>query len=240
MLLKGKILQTLKTRYKHLGFGEKTFDAVAAMLETTVTDESEIDTATGGVEPLLKAFQGDADKRVTDAIAKQKGYKEGNENGLTTPENDDVPGWAQGLIAANRALMDKVSALENGKATESRQATLESLLKDTPESFRQMKLRDFVRMNFRDEHEFETYKAELEAGLEEVRPLFGEQGLGKIPQPMPGRTTKGGISVDTQTYIDARKAEREGRGVVPGKPIFGATADAAAVSAGVGKQVFHS
>src|SRR6218665_1132140 len=133
MILKGKILQTLKTRYKNLGFGEKAFDAVATLLESTVTDENEIDTAIGGVESLLKAFQGDADKRVSDALYKQKNNKESGNQSLT--ENDEVPGWAQGLIESNRALLAKVHALENGKTTESRKETIEALLKDTPESF---------------------------------------------------------------------------------------------------------
>jgi len=240
MTLKGKILQTLKTKYKNLGFGEKTFDAVATLLETSVTDESEIDTAIGGIEALLKAFQGDADKRVTDAIAKRKTHTESNETGNENkPENDDVPNWAQGLIESNRALLAKVNALEGGKTTETRKEALEALLKDTPEKFRQMKLRDFARMTFGDETEFEAYKTELETGLEEVRPLFSEQGSGKIPQPMSGRANKNGISLDTQAYIDARKAESEGRGATTGKPVFGQKADTK-VNAGIGKQVFNS
>ncbi|RYU93817.1 hypothetical protein [Emticicia agri] len=241
MTLKGKILPLLKTKYKHLGFGERAFDAVATLLETTVTDESEIDNAMSGVEPLLKAFQGDADKRVTDAIARQKSGKTSNETvkeSLT--ENDDVPAWAQGLIESNSALMAKVNALESGKTTESRREILEALLKDTPESFRQMKLRDFARMSFSDESEFETYKTELETGLEEVRPLFGEQGSGKIPPPMPGKSGKNGISLDTQAYIDARKAESEGRGATMGKPVFGEKAEHKPTNTGMGKQIFNS
>lgn len=241
MILKGKILQALKTRYKNLGFSEKAFEAVATFLETSVTDESEIDTATGGVESLLKAFQGDADKRVTDAIAKQKTNKNLNETGgESLTGNDDVPGWAQDLIESNKALSAKVSALENGKTVESRTARLEALLKDTPESFRQMKLRDFARMSFRDESEFEAYKTELETGLEDIRPLFSEHGSGKLPQPMPGKTNKSGISPDAQAYIDAKKAESEGRGATTGKPVFGDKPEGKAANAGIGKQVFNS
>lgn len=241
MLVKGKILQVLKTRYKNLGFSEKAFDAVAALLETSVTDESEIDAATGGVEPLLKAFQGDADKRVSDAIARQKAGKKNNEpGGESLTENDDVPGWAQGLIESNRALLQKVSALENGRTAESRTATLETLLKDTPELFRQMKMRDFARMSFRDDNEFEAYKTELETGLEDIRQLFSEQGSGRIPQPMPGKTTRNGISADTQTYIDARKTENEGKSATAGKPVFGPDAAIKPANAGIGKQVFNS
>lgn len=63
--MKDKILTALKTKFKTLGFGEKAFDGVADFLSKTVTEEKDIETAIGGVEPLLKAFQGDADKRVT-------------------------------------------------------------------------------------------------------------------------------------------------------------------------------
>lgn len=59
--MKEKILVALKTKYKTFGFGEKAFDGVADYLSKTVTDESQIETAIGGVEGLLKAFQGDID-----------------------------------------------------------------------------------------------------------------------------------------------------------------------------------
>jgi hypothetical protein len=70
--MKEKILAALKTKYTNLGFGEKAFAGVAEYLATTVTEENQIETAIAGVEPLLKSFQGDIDKRVNDAVAKTK------------------------------------------------------------------------------------------------------------------------------------------------------------------------
>ena len=55
--MKTKILSKLKTKYSNLGFGEKAFDGVADYLSKTVTEESQIEAAIAGVEPLLKAFQ---------------------------------------------------------------------------------------------------------------------------------------------------------------------------------------
>ncbi|WP_337043856.1 hypothetical protein [Emticicia sp. 17c] len=241
MLLKGKILQTLKTRYKNLGFSEKAFEAVATWLETGITEESEIDTAIEGVEPLLKAFQGDADKRVTDAITRQKADKETDARRANLGHDEQLPLWAQELLESNRNLLAKVSVLESGKALETRRATLENLLKETPEWFRQMKLKDFDLITFKDDTEFEHYKTELEASLEEIRQQAGEQGAGRFPKPIVGRTNKGGVSADTQTYIEARKAQHDGKAAPVGKQVFSAGIEPAGVpTRTTGKSIFNS
>ena len=69
--MKTKILESLKTRYKTLGFSDKAFNGVADYLAKTVTDETNIETSTEGVEGLLKAFQGDSD-RLRNEIAELK------------------------------------------------------------------------------------------------------------------------------------------------------------------------
>ncbi len=74
--MKTKILSQLKTKYANLGFGEKAFDGVADYLSKTVTEESQIEAAIAGVEPLLKAFQGDVDKVRTEKSELQKQYDE--------------------------------------------------------------------------------------------------------------------------------------------------------------------
>ncbi|WP_349932094.1 hypothetical protein [Bacteroides faecis] len=70
--MKEKILVALKTKYKTFGFGDKAFDGVADYLSKTVTEESQIETATSGVEGLLKAFQGDIDTVRNEKTGLQK------------------------------------------------------------------------------------------------------------------------------------------------------------------------
>lgn len=72
--MKEKILAALKTKYSNLGFGAKVLDGVASILEKSVTDESQIETAVGGVEPLLKVFQSDADRARTEYNALKGQY----------------------------------------------------------------------------------------------------------------------------------------------------------------------
>lgn len=100
--MKDKILAALKTKFHNLGFTEKAFGGVADYLAATVTEETQIETAIGGVEPLLKAFQGDIDTRVTTALAKQKAEFERKPADPPKPSDppkpgDDVPQWAKDM-----------------------------------------------------------------------------------------------------------------------------------------------
>lgn len=102
--MKEKILAALKTKYSNLGFGAKVLDGVAAILEKSVTDESQIETAVGGVEPLLKVFQSDADRARTEYNALKGQYDVlkakveasaagGGEQGKKNAPDDEEPAW---------------------------------------------------------------------------------------------------------------------------------------------------
>ena len=102
--MKEKILAALKTKYSNLGFGAKVLDGVASILEKSVTDESQIETAVGGVEPLLKVFQSDADRARTEYNALKGQYDvlkakveasaaAGGEQGKKNAPGDEEPAW---------------------------------------------------------------------------------------------------------------------------------------------------
>ena len=102
--MKEKILAALKTKYSNLGFGAKVLDRVASILEKSVTDESQIETAVGGVEPLLKVFQSDADRARTEYNALKGQYDVlkakveasaagGGEQGKKNAPDDEEPAW---------------------------------------------------------------------------------------------------------------------------------------------------
>ena len=115
--MKDKILVALKTKYKTFGFGDKAFDGVADYLSKTVTEEGQIETAIGGVEGLLKAFQGDIDtvrneksglQRQLDELKKQIENPKKKEN-----PKEDVPAWAQALIDSNKSLSERKTQISD-------------------------------------------------------------------------------------------------------------------------------
>lgn len=129
--MKEKILVALKTKYKTFGFGDKAFDGVADYLSKTVTEESAIETAIGGVENLLKAFQGDIDTVRNEKSGLQKQLDELKAKGDESkkddkqPPADDLDAKLEALINAKVApLQEKLTAYESKEAKATRQAQI--------------------------------------------------------------------------------------------------------------------
>ena len=70
--MKEKILLALRTKYAAFGLGDKVLDGVAESLSKTVTEESGVETAVSGVEPLLKSFQSNFDQLRNEKSGLQK------------------------------------------------------------------------------------------------------------------------------------------------------------------------
>src|SRR5690606_33914769 len=201
--MKEQILKALKIKFSNLGFGDKAFEGVAAYLATTVTEEDKIETAIGGVEPLLKSFQGDADKRVNDAIAKEKKEKstdKGDESKKDKQENkssddgksDDVPAWAKSLIEQNKTLQEKIQGIESVKTLESRKSVLEKKLEGLPEKVKTKFVKDFNRMSFSNDDEFNTFLTETESDIAEIKQDISNHNVKAFGKPIlaGGKTEK--------------------------------------------------
>jgi hypothetical protein len=101
--MKEKILTVLKTKYSNLGFSSKVLDGIASSIEKSVTDESQIETAVGGIESILKVFQSDFDRARTeygtlkgqyDELKKKAEASSANEGGQNEKnELDKEPEW---------------------------------------------------------------------------------------------------------------------------------------------------
>lgn len=174
--MKDKILQALKTKYKNLGLSEKALDGIATMLAVTTTDEANIETSIDGVNDLLVSIQSDADKRVNDAVAKVKQVKapeppKADETKVEEPKNE-TPEWA-------KALMSEVAALKAEKTVDLRKQTLEQKLKDVNPTFSAKILKDFQRMQFESDEDFDSYLAETEADAI----TFAKESVGSFGRP---------------------------------------------------------
>ena len=139
--MKEKILVALKTKYKTFGFGDKAFDGVADYLSKTVTEESQIETAIGGVEGLLKVFQGEVDfvRNEKSGLQKELDTLKGKIE-KPNPSPDEKPDMAK-IIAdavanAVKPLSDKLTQFETEKVQATRQEQILAKAKEygIPES----------------------------------------------------------------------------------------------------------
>lgn len=138
--MKEKILVALKTKYKTFGFGDKAFDGVADYLSKTVTEESQIETATSGVEGLLKAFQGDIDtvrnektglQKQLDELRKKIENPAPNPNPSPDEKKEDMATLiANAVSMAVKPLSDKLAQFETEKAQATRQEQVIAKAKD--------------------------------------------------------------------------------------------------------------
>lgn len=171
--MKDKILAALKTKFQNLGFGDKAFGGVADYLAATVTEESQIETAISGVEPLLKSFQGDIDKRVNDAVAKTKTELEkktedpkGNPNPKDGKENE-IPQWAKDMQA-------KLEAYEKKESQSALTSKLRDILKQKGVTESYLKR---INLSVNSENEIDQLATEVEADFLATKQDMINQGL---------------------------------------------------------------
>ncbi len=142
--MKQKIKVALKQKYSHTGLGDDVMDGVAAILAGNVTEETQIDTAVAGCEPLLKVVQGsldkernarsEAEKRVKELAEKQKAEPKTKED---ESKKDEPMGELSELKATIEALSSKLEGLtrENTQKTKLEQLTALLTEKKVPESY---------------------------------------------------------------------------------------------------------
>lgn len=212
--MKDKIKVALKTRYTNLGFGEKAFEGVADYLTIAIKEESEIDNIVNGVENLLKAFQSEIDGRVNTAVEKAK--KEKQEGGQTqqtatqTNQTDDTPAWAKSLIEANQNLTAKIAAIEGSHVSKTRQQTLSEKLKDAPKPFSDKILKDFQRMQFASDEDFQTYLTETENDINSAVQEFANNGLTGVSKPfVSGATANSSIEAAIKKHGELTAAQNQ-------------------------------
>ena len=222
--MKELILIALLNKYKSLGFSQKSFEGVADYLSKTVTEETAIETAIAGVEPILKSLQSDVDSRAA-AIAKAKADKEKDKGDdpekkkEPKKEGDDVPEWAKGLIESNNLLKAELNTMKSGKTFETRKQTLEAKLEKAQPKFKEKILKDFARMNFEKDEDFDSYLTETETDLVAVNQELANEGLGGGRKPFQATQTKEGVSTGVQSYIDSKDPKKAGAENLGGKEI---------------------
>ena len=219
--MKSKVLDALKAKFE--GVSEAILSRVAEKIAKTATAEDDVTTAVEGVtlQHLLESY---GDSRATEAqqsavtnYEKKHGLKEGKKVEKPTekkPEekNDDTPEWVKQLMESNKALTDRIAKLEGDKTATTRKSTLAKVLEKAPEKIRTRYEKDFARMSFADDDDFNAWVEEITPDVEGIANDFASKG------GVVGRT-KGGGSVTASgkdnPALQARIAEQQAETVAP-------------------------
>lgn len=216
--MKEKIIAALKTKYQNLGLSDAAFEAVALILSGSITDEANIETVINGVEASLKSFQSDVDRRVNTIKAENEKLKKqqskGQEQGgapaasgkdTTETKTDDMPAWAKALLEQNKTLTKGLAELRTGKVADTRKQVLETRLKDTDEKFRTKVLKDFGRMNFETDDDFNAYVDETVADSKDFAQTVIDKSLGAQGKPLQGTAAANAKAIDADIKAWAEK-----------------------------------
>lgn len=210
--LQQTVMSMLKPKVKAFGFSKKVVKSIAAEIadkldiEEDASDEdvnAKIEVAIAAVLPFMPMIQSQANSQLDEWKKAQTQNDDEDEEEDDDPKSksvskstknkdkktDEIPAWAQALIDSNKTLNDQLAAIKGEKITDTRRAKLGTLLKGT-KSFGDSKLRDFRRMKFDTDEDFDEFYAEVEADLKTFNQERANAGLEKLGLPVGGVKTK--------------------------------------------------
>lgn len=201
------VMSKLRPKVKAFGFSKNVLKSIAAEIadkldiEEEASDEdvnAKIDEAINAVLPYLPLIQSQANSQFDewkkantpnddddDDSDLDDETKPSNSNKSKGKKADDIPAWAKELIESNKSLSEQLSAMTGEKVADVRRSKLEKLLKGT-KSFGESKLRDFRRMKFDNDDEFDEFFSEVEEDLKVFNQERANAGLEKLGSPAIG------------------------------------------------------
>lgn len=236
MTLVEQILALLVTTFQ--GVRKDGLNQLARSLALTVKTEEEAKEVVGKltadqVKAFVSDWRKDADAEITKANQTYENglkakydfvEKKKPEEGGTPPANTGALDAAtvQEMITnavreATKGLQSEVSSLQSAAVTASRRETLVKELADVPEAYKAKVLKDFDRVaklgGFADENAFNEYLTETKNDVAAFGQELADRGLSLHEKPVLGSPNKDGVSAGVESYIQAKAAEAENKGL---------------------------
>lgn len=188
------VLKALKPKVASFGFTKKEIESAAAVIadNLNLNENAEeevvnaaVDKAVNTMIPVLQLAQSQASRTIERFKSERKKESEeekeeeiDDDNGdklpvvkktpTPRPTKEVPPEWVNSLINTVAELREELGGLKNEKLVNSRKQRLENALKDTG-VMGQQTLRDFAKMKFETDEEFDDYLAEVETSVKDFR-----------------------------------------------------------------------
>lgn len=205
MDLKKKVFLKLKTGAQAFGYKRDELMSVAAhiadnlKLDENASEEDvedAVDAAVSDCIPFLKYGQSMATRVINDSKLKddhddddddddddnnQKTSSKKSPKTTSTPK-DETPAWAKELQKSVETLANQVETMKGEKVTTGRKERLSKLLADTG-TYGEAALKNFERMSFKDDDDFDDYFTSVEEDLAKFKQQMADSGLAHLTNP---------------------------------------------------------
>ena len=205
MDLKKKVFLKLKTGAQAFGYKRDELMSVAAHIadnlkldENASEEDAEdaVDAAVSGCIPFLKYGQSMATRVINDSKSKddhddddddddddnnQKPSPKKSSKTTSTPK-DETPAWVKELQKSVETLASQVETMKGEKVTTGRKERLSKLLADTG-TYGEAALKNFERMSFKDDDDFDDYFTSVEEDLAKLKQQMADSGLAHLTTP---------------------------------------------------------
>lgn len=214
--MKKELLDALKAKF--VGVSDAILSRIAEKLAKTASSDEDVANLVEGVtfQQVLESY---GDSRATEAqqsavtnYEKKHGLKDGKrveEPKKEEPkkeEGDDLASQiAAAVAAAMKPLNDELAAMKSEKTAISRKERLAGILGKAPEKVRERYEKDFGRMSFKDDEDFNSWVDEITPDVEAITNDFASKG-GVVTRPKGGG---GSGEAQENVHLKARIAERE-------------------------------
>lgn len=231
-MLKERILALLMAAFS--GVRKDGLNHLARAIALQVTTEDEAKTLIGKltkaqVDEYVKDFRAEVDKEVSDGnktyetnLKKKFNLVEKKPNEPGDGDNNSRGGdggnggddmatmIANAVATAMKPLQEKLESYEKGNIAKTRLQTLnEKLASCKDENFKAQTLKDFGRMNFNSNDEFNEYLTEKETAIATANQNVANAALGGQGKPIFSQKAENGISQGVADYLAGQKTETD-------------------------------
>lgn len=123
-------------------------------------------------------------------------------------KGDETQTLLKALIKSNQAMMKEIASIKGEKIADTRKSRLTDLLKDAPEKLKNRYEKDFSRMHFETDDDFEEWLEDITLDIEDISSsIVAKEGV--VGKPKSGGKTQEEAKPNpfVQARVEARKAE---------------------------------
>lgn len=204
----------LKTLFASKGFSPKAIEGLAEYLAPNLTEEStaeEMTAAITAIEPMTSLMQSEINRQVTEAKKTKT-----PEDITITPVEEPKPAAPTAttdpvileLLNQVKTLAQGLAAVQTKEVATTRKDLLLAKLEKTPEVYKAKALKDFARMKFETQEEFDEFLADSETDAASAIQGASDAGLGGDAPPKGYVPAKGADEKEVSPAMKELIAER--------------------------------